>query len=335
MRYPGAVTTKTRLALSPMRVLITGIGGQDGSYLTEQLLADGHEVVGMVRGDVHGEIAGLEAVRERVTLVAGDLLDPPSLTAALEAADPQVVFHLAAPSFVPASWEDPAQAMAANAGATGALLEAARRQDPSIRLVVASSGAIFGDADETPQRESTRPRPASPYAIAKLAAHQLVTAMRERHGLHASSAIAYNHESIRRPERFVTRKVTRTAARIAAGLEDELVLGDLDAVRDWSDARDVVAGLRLMAAADEPGDYVLASGVGRTVGDLVAAAFAVVGLDPAEHVRTDPQFVRGPEATPSVGDPTKAREQLGWRPEHTFEDLIRTMVVADLAAARR
>jgi GDPmannose 4,6-dehydratase len=318
-----------------MRALITGIGGQDGTYLAGQLLADGHEVVGMVRGDVHREIAGLEALRERVTLVAGDLLDPPSLTAALEAADPQVVFHLAAPSFVPASWEDPAQAMAANAGATGALLEAARRQDPAIRVVVASSGAIFGDADETPQRETTRPRPGTPYAIAKLAAHQLVGAMRERHGLHASSAIAYNHESIRRPERFVTRKVTRAAAHIAAGLEDELVLGDLDAVRDWSDARDVVAGLRLMAAADEPGDYVLASGVGRTVGDLVAAAFAVVGLDPAEHVRTDPQFVRGPEATPSVGDPTKAREQLGWRPEHTFEDLIRTMVEADLAAARR
>jgi len=317
-----------------MRALITGIGGQDGTYLAEQLLADGHEVAGMVRGDVHRAIPGLEAVRERVTLVAGDLLDPPSLVAALEAADPQVVFHLAAPSFVPASWEDPAQTMAAIAGATGALLETARRQDPSIRVVAASSGAIFGDADETPQRESTRPRPATPYAIAKLAAHQLVRAMRERHGLHASSAIAYNHESIRRPERFVTRKVTRAAARIAAGLEHELLLGDLDAVRDWSDARDVVAGLRLLAAADDPGDYVLASGVGRTVRDLVAAAFAVVGLDPAQHVRSDPQFVRGPETTPSVGDPTKAREQLGWRPEHTFEDLVRTMVEADLAVAR-
>jgi GDPmannose 4,6-dehydratase len=317
-----------------MRTLITGIGGQDGTYLAQQLLADGHEVVGMVRGDVHREIAGLEAVRDSVTLVAGDLLDPPSIAATLETADPQVVFHLAAPSYVPASWDEPAQTVAAIAGATGALLEAARRQDPSIRLVVASSGAIFGDADETPQRETTRPRPATPYAIAKLAAHQLVGAMRECHGLHASSAIAYNHESIRRPEHFVTRKVTRSAARIAAGLERELLLGDLDAVRDWSDARDVVAGLRLMAAADEPGDYVLACGVGRTVRDLVAAAFAVVGLDPAQHVRTDPQFVRGPETTPSVGDPTKARRQLGWRPEHTFEDLIRTMVEADLAAAR-
>jgi len=318
-----------------MRALITGIGGQDGSYLAEQLLADGNEVVGMVRGDVHRAITGLEAVRDRVTLIAGDLLDPPSLTAALESADPQVVFHLAAPSFVPASWEDPAQAMAAIAGATGALLEIVRRQDPSIRVVVASSGAIFGDADECPQRETTVPRPATPYAIAKLAAHQLVGAMRERHGLHASSAIAYNHESIRRPERFVTRKVTRAAARIAAGLEHELLLGDLDAVRDWSDARDVVAGLRLMAAADDPGDYILASGEGRTVRDLVAAAFAVVGLDPAEHVRIDPQFVRGPETTPSVGDPSRAREQLGWRPQYSFEDLIRTMVEADLAAARR
>jgi len=317
-----------------MRALITGIGGQDGTYLAEQLLADGYEIVGMVRGDVHRAIPGLEAARERVTLLAGDLLDPASLTAVVETVDPEVVFHLAAPSFVPASWEDPAQAMAAIAGATGALLEAARRRHPSIRIVVASSGAIFGDADETPQRETTVPRPATPYAIAKLAAHQLVGAMRERHGLHASSAITYNHESIRRPERFVTRKVTRAAARIAAGLEDELLLGDLDAVRDWSDARDIVAGLRLMAAADEPGDYVLASGEGRAVRDLVATAFAVVGLDPAKHVRIDPQFVRGPETTPSVGDPAKARDRLGWRPEHSFEDLIRTMVEADLAAAR-
>ncbi|HEV2820997.1 MAG TPA: GDP-mannose 4,6-dehydratase [Solirubrobacteraceae bacterium] len=316
-----------------MRALITGIGGQDGSYLAEQLLADGHEVVGMVRGQVDRPIANLEGVREHVSLLGGDLLDPPSLVAVLEVADPQVVFHLAAPSYVPASWEHPAQAMAAIAGATGALLEAARRQDPSIRVLVASSGAIFGDADECPQRETTTPRPATPYAIAKLAAHQLGGAMRERHGQHASSAIAYNHESIRRPEPFVTRKVTRGAARIAAGLQRELLLGDLNAMRDWSDARDIVAGMRLMAAADQPGDYILASGVGRTVRDLVATAFAVVGLDPAEHVRSDPRFVRGPETTPSVGDPTRAREQLGWRPEHTFEDLIRTMVEADLAAA--
>lgn len=317
-----------------MRALITGIGGQDGSYLAEQLLAGGHEVVGMVRGDVDRPIANLEAVRGRVTLIAGDLLDPPSLIAALEVADPQVVFHLAAPSYVPASWEHPAHIMAAIAGATGALLEAARRQDPSIHVVVASSAAIFADADEAPQRETTTPRPATPYAIAKLAAHQLVGAMRARHGQHASSAIAYNHESVRRPEHFVTRKVTRAAARIAAGLQRELLLGDLDAVRDWSDARDVVAAMRLMAGADVPGDYILASGVGRTVRDLVATAFAVVGLDPADHVRIDPRFVRSPETTPSVGDPTRAREQLGWRAEHTFEELIHTMVEADLAAAR-
>ena len=317
-----------------MRALITGIGGQDGSYLAEQLLADGQEVVGMVRDRVDRPIANLEGVRERVTLVTGDLLDPPSLIAALEVADPQVVFHLAAPSYVPASWEHPAQVMAAIAGATGALLEAARRQDPSIRVVVASSGAIFGDADESPQLETTTPRPATPYAIAKLAALQLVGVMRKRHGQHASAAIAYNHESIRRPEHFVTRKVTRAAARIAAGLQEELLLGDLDAIRDWSDARDIVAGMRLMAAADAPGDYILASGVGHTVRDLVAAAFAVVGLDPADHVRSDPRFIRGPETTPNVGDPSRAREELGWRPEHSFEDLIRTMVEADLASAR-
>lgn len=317
-----------------MRALITGISGQDGCLLAGQLLGEGHEVTGMVRGDVDRPLPGLEGLRERIALVPGDLLHPDSLGRALEAAAPDVVFHLAAPSFVPASWERPAEVMAAIPGATGALLEAARRLDPAMRIVLATSGAVFGDADETPQRETTRPRPATPYAIAKLAAHHLVGAMRARHGQHASSAIAYNHESIRRPERFVTRKVTRGVARIAAGLQRELLLGDLDAVRDWSDARDVVAGMRLMAAADEPDDYILASGEGRTVRDLAAAAFAVVGLDPDEHVRTDPHFVRSPEGTPNVGDPTKAREQLGWRPEHTFEELIRTMVEADLAQAR-
>jgi GDPmannose 4,6-dehydratase len=177
-------------------------------------------------------------------------------------------------------------------------------------------------------------RPRSPYGVAKLAAHGLVRAMRERHGLHLSSAIAYNHESPRRPEHFLPRKVTRAAAAIALGLEDHVVLGDLDAVRDWSDARDVVRGLHLMASHDEPGDYVLASGVGRTVRELVETAFAHAGVDPDGRVRVDPAFVRPPEPWPQVGDATRARERLGWRPEHSFEQTIGEMVDADLAALR-
>ena len=317
-----------------MRAFITGIAGQDGSLLAEQLVADGHEVVGMVRGDLHRERPNLVAVRRQVCLVPGDLLDCASLAGALETARPHVVFHLAAPSFVPVSWERPAEAMAAIAGATGTLLEATRRLDPAARVVVAGSGQMFGDAAESPQTEATPARPNTPYAVAKLAAHQLVGAMRDHHGQHASSAIAYNHESVRRPEHFLPRKVTRGAAAIALGHQRELVLGDLDAVRDWSDARDVVAAMRLMAGAEEPGDYVLASGRGRTVRQLVAAAFAAAGLEPEEHVRTDPTFQRGPEITPNVGDPSKARDRLGWRPQHSFEDLVREMVEADLAALR-
>jgi len=205
---------------------------------------------------------------------------------------------------------------------------------PSARVVVAASSEVFGDAGESPQREDTPMRPRSPYGVAKLAAHGLVRAMRERHGLHLSSAITYNHESPRRPEWFLPRKVTRAAAAIALGLEDDLVLGDLDAVRDWSDARDVVRGLQLMASAAEPGDYVLASGVGRTVRELVDVAFAHAGVDPDGRVRVDPTLVRPPEPWAQVGDATRARERLGWTPEHTFAQTIGEMVDADLAALR-
>jgi GDPmannose 4,6-dehydratase len=189
---------------------------------------------------------------------------------------------------------------------------------------------VFGDAGVSPQREDSPMRPWSPYGVAKLAAHRLVGAYR-RAGLHASSGITFNHESPRRPERFLPRKVTRGAAAIALGHERELSLGSLDAVRDWSAAQDIVRGALLAVEHDAPGDYVLASGVGRTVGDLVAAAFAHVGLDPADHVRVDPAFVRPPEATPPVGDPSKARRVLGWEPEVSFEELIGAMVDADLA----
>jgi GDPmannose 4,6-dehydratase len=304
------------------RALITGITGQDGWYLTRLLLAEGYEVVGMVRAPV--ELDGVRTVH-------GDLGDPASLRAAVLETAPDELYHLAAPTFVPASWKDPAGTLALVAGATATLLQAARELDTGVRVLVAGSGEIFGAADVSPQNEGTPMRPRSPYGVAKLAAYGLVDTLREKHGLHASSAIAYNHESPRRPERFLPRKVARGAAAIKLGLQDELVLGDLDAVRDWCHARDIVRGYKLMLEQDEPGDYILAGGVGRTVGELVDAAFGSVGLDPAGHVRVDPKLVRPSERTPPVGDISRARERLGWEPETSFLQLLDEMVQADLA----
>jgi GDPmannose 4,6-dehydratase len=311
------------------RALITGISGQDGSFLAELLLEKGYEVTGMQHAGAES-LGASEQLRGRIGLVEGELLQPGSLRAAIDAVRPGELYHLAAPSFVPASWEDPARATAAIAGATAAVLGAVRDLDPSIRVFTASSGAIFGDAHESPQNELTPPRPTTPYAIAKLAAHQLVGAMRDRDGLHASSGIVYNHESERRPERFVTRRVTRGAAAIALGLESELSLGSLEAVRDWSFAGDTVRGAWMMLQQPHGGDFVLASGIGRTVAELVRLAFACVDLDPERHLRVDETLVREPEATPSVGDPSKAARELGWEAEVSFEALIERMVRADL-----
>ena len=304
------------------RALVTGITGQDGSYLAELLLQRGDDVIGMVRSE------GCEI--DGVRVVHGDLADPQSLRSAVLDTAPDELYHLAAPTFVPASWKDPAGTLALVAGATGTLLKAAHEAG-GVRVMVASSGEIFGAAPRSPQDEDTPMRPRSPYGVAKLAAFGLVDVMRHKHGLHAASAIAYNHESPRRPERFLPRKVSRGAAAIKLGLQDTLELGDLSAVRDWSHARDVVRGYWLMLQSDEPVDVILASGAGRTVGDLVDAAFAVVGLDPADHVRVNPELVRGPERTPPVGDITRARERLGWEPETSFAALIEEMVRADLA----
>ena len=305
------------------RALITGVTGQDGSYLTSLLLDRGYEVVGMVRSD---------GVRiDGVKTVHGDLSDPASLRAAVLQTAPDELYHLAAPTFVPASWEDPAGTLQLVAGATATLLRAADEAANGMRVLVASSGEIFGAVTQSPQDEDTPMRPRSPYGVAKLAAFGLVGVLRDKLDLHASSAIAYNHESPLRPERFLPRKVSRGAAAIKLGLIDELVLGDLRAVRDWCHARDVVRGYWLMLQCDEPGDLILAGGVGRTVGELVDAAFAVVGLDPAEHVHVDSALVRAPEATPPVGDITRARERLGWEPETSFEAMIEEMVRSDLA----
>ena len=312
-----------RYASAIPRALVTGITGQDGSYLVEQLLGRGYEVVGMVRAE------GISI--PGVDLVHGELADVDSLRAAVLDTTPDELYHLAAPTFVPASWKDPAQTMAHVAGATGALLKAVRDAPSETRVLVANSGEVFGAARESPQTEQTPMRPRSPYGVAKHAAFGLVDVVRHKWGLHASSALAYNHESPRRPERFLPRKVSRAAAAIKLGLQDSLELGDLDAVRDWCHARDVVRGFQLMLEQDEPGDYILAGGVGRTVRELVDAAFAVVDLDPDDYVRVDKQLKRGPERTPPVGDTSLARERLGWEPETSFPEMIEEMVQADLA----
>ncbi len=314
--------------------LITGITGQDGSFLAELLLEKGYSVAGLVRGGAEAPLGCSEHLRGRVRLVRGDLLEPGTLRAAIERVRPREVYHLAAPSFVPDSWERPGETMSAIAGSCAAILEAVRAIDRDTRVFVPASGAIFGEAPESPQREDTPCRPTNPYAIAKLAAHQLVGVLRANDGLHASSGIVYNHESERRPERFVTRRITRGAAAISLGLQQELTLGSLDAVRDWSFAGDIVYGAWLMLQQDRPDDYVLASGVPRTVAEFAAAAFACVGLDAARHVRVDPALVRPAEGTASVGDPTKARERLGWRALVSFEELVERMVQADLRSLR-
>lgn len=315
--------------MAARRALITGIGGQDGSYLAEQLLEDGVEVVGMVREPAGEPQPNLASVAADVELVQGELLDPDSLRAVVNRARPDELYHLAAPTFVPASWEDPTEAINAIGGATATLLASARER--GFRLYVAASSEVFGDAGESPQSERSPMRPKSPYGVAKLAALGLVRVMRERHGLHASCGILYNHESPRRPVHFLPRKVTAAAAAIACGRQKQVELGDLGAVRDWCHAADVARAARLMLAQDEPGDYVVASGRSRTVGDLVAAAFTAAGVDPDGRVVVNPAFVRPPEATPPLGDPTLARERLGWVAEIGFDAMIAEMVDHDLA----
>jgi GDPmannose 4,6-dehydratase len=310
--------------------LITGLTGQDGSFLAELLLQKGYSVSALVRGAPERHLGCAEHLRERVVLVRGDLLEPSTVGEAVERVRPAEIYHLAAPSFVPASWQQPGETLVAIAGSAASILDAVRRIDPGMRVYIPASGAIFGDAGESPQREDTCCRPATPYAIAKLAAHELVGALRSHDGLHASSGITFNHESERRPERFVSRRITRAAAAISLGLQQQLTLGDLDAVRDWSFAGDIMRGAWLMLQQERPDDYVLASGVPRTVAELARTAFACVDLDADRYLSVDPSLVRAAERTPSVGDPSKARERLGWEPQLSFAQLVERMVRADV-----
>jgi GDPmannose 4,6-dehydratase len=313
------------------RALILGAAGQDGSYLAELLVGRGYAVTGLVRDRLDDEIPNLAAVRDRVELVRGDVADAALMRDLLEAVRPREVYNVASTSTVSAAWADPIGCARDTGLAVGALLEAIRATDPSIRLLQSSSAQLYGEPAQSPQSEATPFRPADPYAAAKLYAHSMVALYRQRYGLHASSAILFNHESPRRPPAYVSRKVTRTVAAMARGSDEQLTLGDLNAVRDWTFAGDIVEGMWLMLQADEPGDLVLASGVGRTVGSLVQTAFAAAGLDAAGRVEVDPALIRPTGGMPVVGDPTRARERLGWASRTSFEEMIGAMVAHDLA----
>ena len=317
----------------PRRALITGITGQDGSFLAEELLARGYEVTGLTRRDPAQGLGTVEPLRGRLTLLQGDVRDPATRDAIAELA-PAEVYHLAAPTFVPDSWADPAATMDAIHGSTAALLQTLTGDLAAARLFLAGSAEMFGDAPVSPQREDTPARPRTPYASAKLAACQLAGQMRDRDGCFVVTGILYNHESERRPQRFVTRKITRAAAEISLGRRDRLTLGDLSAVRDWSFAGDVMHGAWLSLQAQTAADYVLASGVGHSVAELLGAAFDHVGLDPADHVDIDPTLVRAPEPVAPIGDASRARERLGWAPTVTFTELVGRMVDADREALR-
>jgi GDPmannose 4,6-dehydratase len=308
--------------------LITGIGGQDGSYLAEHLLDLGYRVVGVRHGD--GVPERISHLRDHLTLISLDLLDERRIAEVLAEVRPTEVYNLAGHSFVPSSWERPDLLGEVTGLAAPRLLEAIRATDPAIRFYQASSSEIFGNALETPQSETTPLNPRNPYGAAKAFAHFSTVNAREGMGLFAVSGILYNHESPRRGLEFVTRKVSDGAARISLGLSTSLSMGDLDAQRDWGFAGDYVRAMWLMLQQDTPHDYVISSGVAHTVRDLCRIAFAHVGLDYEEHVIIDPSLVRPPEAFRLIGDPSRARDELGWEPRVSFEQLVEMMVDADL-----
>jgi len=314
------------------RAIVTGVGGQDGSYLAELLLERGYEVVGIVRR-LDTAYENLAAVRDRLELVQADLLHQDALVAVLRAHRPREVYNLASPSFVPLSWREPvATAEFAAVGVTS-LLEAIRAVDPAIRVYQASSSEIFGEPAEVPQTEATRLAPVTPYGVAKAYGHFIIGSYRRRYGLHASCGILYNHESPRRPVDFLPSKVAHAAAAISLGLERELALGDLDAQRDWGYARDYVDAMWRIVQRDEPADYVIATGELHSVRELAEVAFAHVGLDWHEHVRVDESLKRGQaELHHLVGDASRARHELDWRPSIAFQELVRLLV--DAARAR-
>jgi GDPmannose 4,6-dehydratase len=312
------------------RALITGITGQDGSYLADLLLEKGYDVHGMVRRSSTETFQRLEHIRDDITLHTGDLLDQRSLVDVLRACEPDEIYNLAAMSFVAASWSQPVLTAEFSGAGVTRMLEAMREVSPEARFYQASSSEMFGKVREIPQNESTPFYPRSPYGVAKCYGHFITVNYRESYDLFACSGILFNHESERRGLEFVTRKVTHGAAAIRLGLTDELVLGNLDAERDWGYAKDYVEAMWLMLQQGEPDDYVIATGRAHSVRELVDVAFEHVGINPADHVRTDPRFMRPAEVEHLVGDYSKAQEKLGWEPRTSFAELIRLMVDRDL-----
>jgi GDPmannose 4,6-dehydratase len=314
------------------RALITGITGQDGSYLAELLLDKGYEVVGMLRRSSTVNFERVAHIQDRLTLVTGDLLDEVSMINILRTHRPDEVYNLAAQSFVQTSWSQPVLTGETTALGVTRVLDAIRIVDPEIRFYQASSSEMFGKVRESPQCETTPFYPRSPYGVAKVYGHWITVNYRESYGLHATSGICFNHESPRRGLEFVTRKVSHGVARIKAGLDQTLSLGDLEPRRDWGYAPDYVRAMWLMLQQDEPGDYVVASGQTHSVRDLCEAAFGHVGLDWRQHVVVDERFLRPAEVDVLVGDASKAKAELGWLPEVDFDGLVAMMVDADLEA---
>jgi GDPmannose 4,6-dehydratase len=313
------------------RALVTGITGQDGSYLAELLLERGYEVVGMVRRSSTITWERIAHFQDQVSIAYGDLLDQVSLISVLREHRPQEVYNLAAQSFVPTSWVQPVLTGEFTALGVTRMLDAVRTVDSSIRFYQASSSEMFGKVVEVPQRETTPFYPRSPYGVAKAYGHWITVNYRESYGLHASSGILFNHESPRRGVEFVTRKVTRGVAQIKLGLAQEIRLGNLDSERDWGFAGDYVEAMWLMLQQDEPSDYVVSSDETHSVRELCAIAFDHVGLDWERHVVIDERFIRPAEVDLLIGDSTKARTQLGWKPKLDFPGLVRMMVDADVA----
>jgi GDPmannose 4,6-dehydratase len=313
------------------RALITGITGQDGSYLAEFLLAKGYEVAGMTRRSSTEHLERVEHLLDRVTILQGDLLDSTSLVRALHDVRPHEVFNLAAQSFVPTSWNQPVLTAEFTALGVTRLLDAIRHVDPEIRFYQASSSEMFGRVRETPQTELTPFHPRSPYGVAKVYGHYITVNYRESYGMFACSGILFNHESPRRGLEFVTRKITHGVARIAHGLATTLPLGNLDAWRDWGHARDYVEAMWLMLQQESPDDYVVGTGVRHSVREFAESAFSVIGRDYRDHVVLDERFLRPAEVDLLLAGPAKAQEKLGWRPATSFEALVREMVEADLA----
>lgn len=315
--------------------MITGVTGQDGSYLAEILLAKGYEVIGLIRRSSTVNFERISHIQDKITLVPFDLLDFYSIVHALREYQPHEVYNLAAQSFVQTSFTQPVLTGETTALGVTRILDAIRVVDPTIRFYQASSSEMFGKVVETPQTEKTPFYPRSPYGVAKVYGHWITVNYRESYGLHATSGILFNHESERRGLEFVTRKITHGVARIKLGLDRTLALGNLEARRDWGYAPDYVEAMWLMLQQDEPDDYVIATGETHSVREFAELAFAHVGLDYRDYVVQDPRFMRPAEVDLLVGNAAKARARLGWAPRTTFQELVRRMVDADLALLQR